>query len=236
MQSNDGVTGWRALLARIVWNSSRLFSVFASWVLSDICRVSKQHANRVMEPYMLVNFIVSGTEWLNFLGRRMYDDAQPEMRDLAMAIGDIYFTHNPQELKPGEWHIPYDPNPEEGLRDPSFVRLRASAGQCARESYQGPIKSQDENIELAGRLEASGHWTPLEHQARAETDEDYRQGCLMGFRSFRSTRMNEDGGDYSSGAYKKRHYRDMHRLWHDQRAKFYADDAATEYTGYNSLP
>ena len=63
--------------------------------------------NRLLEPFLHVTSIVSGTEWENFFALRAHKDAQPEFRALAFLMLDLYQKSEPKKLKEGEWHIPF---------------------------------------------------------------------------------------------------------------------------------
>ena len=70
----------------------------------------KQIANRILEPFMHMTVIITGTEFENFFALRAHPDAQPEFQDLAYKMLDIYQLSEPKKLKAGEWHIPFGDN------------------------------------------------------------------------------------------------------------------------------
>jgi hypothetical protein len=51
----------------------------------DMARLGehKQHVNRVIEPFLWTDVLVSSVEWDNFFRQRLEPGAQPEMRELA---------------------------------------------------------------------------------------------------------------------------------------------------------
>jgi len=120
---------------------------------------SKEHVNRILEPYAHVSMIITATEWENFLKLRLDSHSQIEIRDLAEAIRDAMAASTPRQLGIGNWHLPYG---DSGYPD-------ESAACCARISYDshdGGRASAAANQRLAKMLKGEGHWSPFENQAR----------------------------------------------------------------------
>jgi thymidylate synthase ThyX len=69
--------------------------------------VHKQHANRLLEPFVWHANVTSGTEWDNFFALRCHPAAQPEMQITARLMRDAMAASAPRELQPGDWHLPY---------------------------------------------------------------------------------------------------------------------------------
>ena len=67
----------------------------------------KQVVNRILEPFQWISVIVTATEWGNFFELRDHDDAQPEIRHLAVLMKHAMDASTPKFLNPGEWHLPY---------------------------------------------------------------------------------------------------------------------------------
>lgn len=132
----------------------------------------KQITNRVIEPYMWTNTIVSATEWDNFFMLRDHEAAQPEIRELARKMRKAMEESTPKELHTGEWHLPYvekyDENGNPSYYDDISVAIKCSAARCARVSYLNHDQSKpdvEKDIELADKLISMGHMSPVEHQA-----------------------------------------------------------------------
>lgn len=70
----------------------------------------KQIANRILEPFMHMTVILTGTEFENYFSLRAHADAQPEFQDLAYKMLDLYQSNEPKLLREGEWHIPFGDN------------------------------------------------------------------------------------------------------------------------------
>lgn len=144
--------------------------------------VAKQNANRILEPWMTVPVIVSGTEWANFFKLRCAADTQPEFRAFAIAMRKAMAEGTPKELAPGDWHIPLDPGEKLSRED----RLKTSVAMAARGSYGSftGAASLENDVRLHDQLLASGHWSPFEHQAQA-ISERRRRANYVGFASYR---------------------------------------------------
>ena len=67
----------------------------------------KQIAGRLLEPFMMIKLVLSGTEWDNFFNLRIHPAAEPHFRNLAIKIYLALRNSSPIELSPGEWHLPY---------------------------------------------------------------------------------------------------------------------------------
>lgn len=157
--------------------------------------VHKQHANRLIEPWMWITVIISGTDWANFFALRNHDAAQPEFRHLAAMMEQLY--NDPiepaRQLYVGDWHMPLLRDDDQAL--PLHVRRAVSAARCARVSYltHDGRRDIDEDLALHDRLSHSlpGHWSPFEHVARAESDFEYR-GNFRGWTQYRKLFAGEN--------------------------------------------
>jgi len=95
--------------------------------------IHKQNANRLLEPFMRVPVIVSGTEWDNFFKLRCDESTHPDFRSVAIEMQQLWEESQPTRLKPGEWHTPYF---AAGERSKSlFLRLKIAVARAARISY-----------------------------------------------------------------------------------------------------
>jgi hypothetical protein len=153
---------------------------------------SRKEAGKV---WNLVNGELSEIEWL------MYNRglAEIHMMALAEAMWDAYNESTPVELKPGEWHIPFGDNVDEGklvelspyyhngivsseITDNeiwiSNAKIKIATARCARVSYtvvgeEGKPDNYENDIKLHDRLSKSGHWSCFEHCAKAMSEEEY---------------------------------------------------------------
>jgi thymidylate synthase ThyX len=167
MQAREELTGWRLALVKRLWLSARWGALLVAWLLG-VLGFHKQIANRVLEPWMFITVICTATEWTNWFKLRCHPDAQPEIGWVAKEMQRQYNANTPRFLQPGQWHLPLIQEDEEVLPgDPYFCKV--SAGRCARVSYLTHDGKRDmrEDVTLADRLMASGHWSPFEHVAQA---------------------------------------------------------------------
>lgn len=141
----------------------------------------KQLVNRLLEPFMWIDVLVSSTDWDNFLWLRDHKDAEPHIRDLAVLVREALDTALVQELKEGEWHLPYitKEDREAAARSREADNLgrdkwlcKVSAARCARISY-APFDgdaSYERELERYNQLVTSDrvHASPTEHQAQVD--------------------------------------------------------------------
>lgn len=145
------------------WNSARAEAIARARALARH-GFHKQHVNRILEPFSFVRHLITSTEWDNFFALRLAPDADPEIQDLARAIkGAIDASVSAYRLV----HAPYVSRDEQD-RLGYEVSQRVSAARCARVSYMkhnGTKPTLSEDLELFDRLQAAGHWSPMEHTA-----------------------------------------------------------------------
>ena len=158
--------------AREAWLEGAKEAVALAQHLSEGRGLHKQIANRVLEPFLFVEVVVSATEWANFWRLRCHKDAQPEFRVVAEKMHALYLENVPMGLALGQWHLPWidleDVNTVGiALEGPEAVK-RVSVARSARLSYLTHEGKRDvrDDLALCERLAASGHWSPFEHVAR----------------------------------------------------------------------
>lgn len=69
--------------------------------------LTKQFANRLLEPFLWHRVLITGTEWDNFFALRAHPDADIHIAKLAEEALKAFNTSTPKLLKEGEWHIPF---------------------------------------------------------------------------------------------------------------------------------
>lgn len=177
MQAATELEGAALTLVKAIWNRAKEAAIQYSNQLAEI-GLHKQITNRVTEPWMMMKTVISGTEWANLFFLRDHEAAQPEFRELAHLMQQVMLNSTPQELQPGEWHLPYiqlcrdklgmmhyqDANGQElSLRQARMV----SASCCAQVSY----RKNNDTIEKAEQIyhqlieSIPAHASPVEHQA-----------------------------------------------------------------------
>lgn len=83
--------------------------------LCDVSNITKQICNRLLEPFLWHTIILTGTEFENFFALRCHPMAEIHLQDLAYKMLNALNEGTPQELKPGEWHIPYEEDIEDNI-------------------------------------------------------------------------------------------------------------------------
>lgn len=196
MQAQHVLPDDQASMARQAWCTAMSDAVRSARELAKL-DVHKQLANRLIEPFCWQTVIISSTEWENFFALRCNPDAQPEIRKAAELMRDAYCSSSPKQLRDRQWHVPYVDDVEAsqileeeerlGFRSVDFnVVAHVSAGRCARVSYLTHDGRRDwkEDVELAKRLQRSGHMSPFEHAARPLTQDDIVHRGLTSYRPF----------------------------------------------------
>lgn len=133
--------------------------------------IHKQNANRLLEPFMWHEALVTSTYWKNFLDLRISDGAQPEIKALAVLVRAVLHEHTPT---PSWIHLPFGDPDALPLDDwgKTSDALLAAASECARISYKdrSSMKNND-NSALGRKLLEQKHMSPFEHIAfDAESD------------------------------------------------------------------
>jgi len=164
--------------ARRTWNAARDSAISFALDLNAL-ELHKQVTNRVTEPWMIMKTVISGTEWANFFWLRDHADAQPEIAVLAHKMHEIYLASVPQQLSPGEWHVPYVKSYRDSRTrclyylDGTDTYITAeeariiSSSCCAQVSY----RKNDDSFEKANKIyrqlieSEPAHASPVEHQA-----------------------------------------------------------------------
>lgn len=151
------------------WVEASKFAAMTAKGYSD-AGYHKQVANRLLEPFMMIDTLVTSTDWSNFMALRDHSDAEPHMRDLAVATFEAFRESRDQirVLKPGQWHLPYVTPDEENELDLSVLK-KISAARCARISLSpfdgnGSVEAE---VDRYDKLVSSWpvHASPVEHQA-----------------------------------------------------------------------
>lgn len=148
----------------------------------------KQHVNRILEPFMLIEVLVTATEWDNFFELRCHEDAQPEIQHLANIMRKALNESKPVERLV---HLPFVD--DDIGEDKSF---KLSTARCARVSYTLRDGSTDEekDIALHDRLVVAEplHASPAEHQAVAMRDDRFNRN----FRGWSMYRNKLENGEW----------------------------------------
>lgn len=182
MQAREALVGTPAALSLGAWLMARDECVHRACQLLEH-GVHKEIVNRLLEPWLYVPVLVSGTgrAWRHFFALRCGDEAQPEMATAAQEASLAHQQSTPCALRYGEWHLPYVQPDDRDVRRcacPSCVSdiyamlRKISTARCARVSYLNHEGKRDlaKDIELHDRLLRPGHpphASPFEHIAKA---------------------------------------------------------------------
>ena len=197
MQAERELEGDELKNAKFAWTRAAESAALMAETMSDL-GAHKQIVNRIIEPYLWANGIVTSTEWDNWFELRAHPDAQPEIHELALRMQDAMAASTPRKLQYGEWHLPYIT--EEEMNDPFYeieanklsnMLAKISAARCCRVSYlkhDGSKANKDEDLALFMRLAGAEplHASPLEHQATPSTyNEKHLWGNFFGWTQYR---------------------------------------------------
>jgi hypothetical protein len=169
MQAKEAMSEDEAAWCANEWRVSAKSAAFTAQLL-QVAGAHKQNVNRLLEPYLWIDALVTATEWNGFFALRDHADAEPHLRDLAVMIREAIEEAEPQHLAIGEWHMPYITDAERaGMCHEHLLDL--SAVRCARISY-APFNGQDDMASeqaRVGKLKGEPlHASPFEHQAMAD--------------------------------------------------------------------
>jgi hypothetical protein len=217
MQAGEELTGWKRKAGELVWRGARYPAVAAHIALEKL-GIHKQITNRVVEPWLYIQQLISATELDNFFLLRDHPDAEPHFQELARqmhlkatnarnmllkGLRSALFLKSVglssggviQYLSKGEWHLPFVLDEEKAL--PLETRKKISAARCARVSYylpDGQLSDVTSDLDRFQRLAGSDpkHLSPLEHQATPLRESVYC-GNFKGWKQFRKEVPNEAG-------------------------------------------
>ena len=168
-ERKSAIMNWQVACDMAVHNSRML----------ALDNIHKQIANRVTEPFQMMKVVVTATEWNNWYWLRNHDDAQPEIHELASIMLQLHEYSLEEELKPGQWHLPYvtstidSETKVQSFSDSEGKALTLdeakaiSASCCAQVSYRKSDDSLEKAMMIFDRLINSEpvHASPVEHQA-----------------------------------------------------------------------
>lgn len=206
-------------IAKGIWHSSLKDTVESVKCLSQL-NVHKQIANRLLEPYMYMNTILTAVDLDNFFYLRRnasdYHEAQPEIALLAEKMYEEYKSATPQRIEKGQWHIPFIE-----LRKGKYYlgeervtlveALKISSSMCAQVSY----RKEDASLEKATRiweklvegnrlhgsalehcaspiiLNEEDNWKDIKGISHVDSSGDYWSGNFRGWLQYRKLFDNE---------------------------------------------
>ncbi len=182
MQASNELSPVLQIGAKWAWKAAAKAAVKWAQVMVKL-GLHKQATNRILEPFQTMKTVMTATCMDNFFWLRNHADAQPEIRELARLMWEALQASTPNELKPGDWHVPYYNSgvwkasstvrstegafPVDAFGHSLENALAISSSCCAQVSY----RKLDDTLEKAQmvykRLVESEpvHASPFEHQA-----------------------------------------------------------------------
>ena len=171
----------------------------------ELLGVHKSISNRLLEPWIETEIVVTATEWENFLSLRTEraEDgtpmAEPHFAERAEEILDALNASQPRGLYLHEWHLPFLRERELanlgwGDRAAVDLAIKISVARCARVSYLKHDQTEataEEDARMHDVLLGNGHVSPMEHQAQPVMSSTYRSGNLVGWQQYRKTLPGE---------------------------------------------
>lgn len=164
---------------RRAWiNASRAAAAYAEDMILPIDEggmgLHKQVPSRLLEPFLWHTAIVTATEVRNFFNLRTHKAAAPEIRRIAEMMYETYAAHTPRELVPGDWHLPLVDDEDRALSGTGLELAKVSANRCKRVSFAKLLATRPIQEEIIGcdDMIRSGHMSPLQHPARAFTEDE----------------------------------------------------------------
>jgi thymidylate synthase ThyX len=190
MQSFEEMDSKEIKKCKELWLKARDEVVKVAEELTNL-GLHKQYVNRLLEPFTHITVICTATDYHNFFSLRAHKDAMPEIQDLAYDMLDLYLDNKPEQLKTGEWHLPFCDKylaqfNYKNIKEHTEKMLKICTARCARVSYlnfDGGIDFQKDYV-LHDDLVSSGHWSPFEHACVA-LDKSSRCGNLKGYKQYR---------------------------------------------------
>lgn len=149
-------------MAKAIWIGASVGAQLSASNLNSM-GVHKQVVNRLLEPFIPVNMILTGSDFNNFFKLRMASDSQPEMIELATSMFNHYNDSKPEEKN----HLPYlDSSILAKYNTDEVLEALICGARCARVSYApyGSLTADcHKDMILAKKLITLGHFSPFEH-------------------------------------------------------------------------
>lgn len=222
MQAAGDISPFKQHLATALWKIAGYTMCCFHWALEKL-GVHKQHANRVLEPWLHMTVVVTATDWDNFFGLRLHPMAQPEFQELAKHMFIEREMSKPEVLKEGFWHLPFvDYATIKDIKNFFGIKclqdhdmaigtaIRISVARCARVSYlnhEGKTAGWSEDFKLYDRLLGAApiHASPAEHQAQALAYiPAIQSGNFTGWGQYRKTLKGENITNFTPGMFDER--------------------------------
>lgn len=157
MQADHTAGGFIVAARRYLWLLAGAYAWCFHWVADKVLRGHKEWINRLIEPWLYTEEVITGVEWDNFFNLRIHKDAQPDIMAIAAKIYALFQETAKTDipvLQPGRWHVPFVTLGKDGIpvvadeHEPKRERvadwltaIQCSAARNARASYANHDKS-----------------------------------------------------------------------------------------------
>ena len=187
MSGKQDLSSNEIILAEQIWLDALESAVTRAEMLRSV-GIHKEGTNRLLEPFLTVKVLLSGTEFEHFFRLRCHPSAQLSFKVIADEMQSLYLKNTPNQLNYGEWHIPFDAYFPENTS--LYEKLCISTARHARLSYEnhGGDHTPEKDFKLFQDLVSQKHMTPLEHCAKVVDNEQdivlNAEGTTVNVRSF----------------------------------------------------
>ena len=185
MQGGEELREDELIKAKSQWLKASKHAYEAAKELVEQCNVHKEVANRILEPFMTIDVVITSTQWDNFLKLRCAEDSQPEIQSFANQVKEALNNSTPCNTR---LHAPFVSQKERAELSDEKIMLVSSA-RCARVSYKNHDGTQcnvEKDLDLAQRLLDSRHLSPFEHCAKAGIFGTQFYANFRGWKSYRN--------------------------------------------------
>lgn len=196
MSANNELTGLRRIVAKYLWLGARWPAALFAYAMK-LVGLHKQIGNRILEPWMYIHVVLTGTEFDNFYSLRC--DKEHAHPDIYMLAEKMLEAHNNSIPELTKVHLPFVLDEEKVMYDGDTL-ISISAARCCRISYLNHDNSKpnvQKDIELCNTLKGNGHRSPFEHQAFSLQDKEECSGNFVGWLQYRKTLENENYDNFA---------------------------------------
>lgn len=233
MQAKEELGTFRKKAAKKMWKLAAKAACKLAAAMNKI-GLHKQASNRILEPFQTMKTVMTATCMDNFFWLRNHEDAQPEIKQLALLMWEALNSEDPVTLQPGDWHVPYFGEGYwlKGCGISLEDALAISSSCCAQVSYRRLDDTLEKAQMIFKRLVESEpvHASPFEHQATPIADYKFQHGFAYDF----EVNLRSDSETWEAGI---THFDRAGNFWSGnfigwiQHRQLIPNNVCTEYKG-----
>jgi len=106
MQSSEDYTEVEYNEVKRAFEQLKETTVYKVEEIYDKYKPHKQEINRLLEPYLTCEILLTSTSFSNFFGLRTHKDTQDGFSQVAKLLVEAYENSTPKLLESYEWHLP----------------------------------------------------------------------------------------------------------------------------------